>query len=298
MDVSVLILTYNEEATLPECLAALDWCDDIVVLDSGSTDATLAIAAHFGARVLTRSFDTFADQRNFGLDHGAFKYDWVLHLDSDEVVTPEFKVALSQLLPKPDIDAYYVPSKLILFGQWLRRSGMYPTYQARLGHRDRLRFIQVGHGQRESLPASRLGVFSEPYLHYSFAHGLRHWLEKHIRYAHDEAQLIIATRACNGEVDTNDSRGGTGLRRRVKLLAARYLPLPLRPFSRFIYVYLWRRGFLDGRAGLAYAIMLSVFEGMTATLAMEMEQLGRVPRSESTSKGMVVSQNARDHEAH
>ena len=90
--------------------------------------------------MLTRRFDNFAAQRNFGLEAGGFRHDWVLHLDADEVATDTFVAALRALVPPTGIDAYRVPSKTMFRGQWLRRSGMYPTYQVRLGHRDRLRF--------------------------------------------------------------------------------------------------------------------------------------------------------------
>ena len=144
MNVSVLILTFNEEANLPACLEALAWCDDIVVVDSGSTDETVNIAGAHGARILTRAFDTFAGQRNFGLDHGGLRHEWVLHLDADEIITLPFVEALERLEPQSGTDAYRVPSKFILFGQWLRYAGMYPAYQVRLGRRP------VLGGQREA----------------------------------------------------------------------------------------------------------------------------------------------------
>lgn len=266
MQVSILLLTYNEAANLPRCLEALTWCDDIVVIDSGSTDETVEIAKAAGARVLTRPFDNFANQRNFGLNEGEMKHEWVLHLDADEVATREFIDALAALEPTDGIDAYNVPSKTMLFGQWLRHAGMWPTYQVRLGHRERLRFKQVGHGQREDLPAERVGTFDVPYLHYSFSHGMRRWLEKHVRYAADEAELILEERARSGAAE--DGEGATSARRRAKARAA-HLPLCLRPLARFVYVYLFRQGFRDGRAGFAYAFMLSVYEGMTAVMAYE-----------------------------
>jgi hypothetical protein len=215
--------------------------------------------------VLHRKFDGFACQRNYGLDQGDFREDWILHLDADEVLTPDFVAALRALQPKDGIDGYLVPSKTILFGRWLKHAGMWPSYQARLGHRDRMRFKQVGHGQREDLPAARVGVFPEPYLHYNFSHGMKRWLEKHIRYAEDEAAHLVEVRS--GRMEARE--GGTlAARRRLKRLAS-HLPLFLRPLARFIYVYLWRQGFRDGQAGLVYAVMLSVYEGMTAVFAYE-----------------------------
>jgi hypothetical protein len=268
MKVSTLILTFNEERNLPACLAALDWCDDILVVDSGSTDDTVGIASTLGARVLTRPFDSFANQRNYGLDHGLLHHEWVLHLDADEIVTPAFVTALLDLEATERFDAWRVPAKTMLFGRWLRYAGMYPTYQVRLGHLERLRFIQVGHGQREALPADRVGVFPEPYLHYSFSHGMRSWLEKHVGYACAEAETLIADR--KGAVPWARALNGADAtqRRRAAKSAASRIPLTLRPLARFLYVYLYRMGFRDGRAGLAYAVMLSVYEGMISLFAM------------------------------
>lgn len=269
MQVSALLLTFNEERNLPRCLASLDWCDDILVMDSGSTDATVRIAEEAGARVIHRDWDNFAGQRNHGLDHGNLRHKYVLHLDADEVVPDAFREALLKLQPQDGIDAWRVPSKTILFGQWLRHAGMYPTYQVRLGHRDRLRFVQVGHGQREDLSPERVGLFDVPYLHYNFSHGMRAWFAKHLSYASDEAQLLIQQRREGLPAKPQTSGdNATDARRRAKARAAK-MPLFLRPLARFFYVYLWRQGFRDGSAGLAYATMLAVYEGMTAVLAFE-----------------------------
>lgn len=271
MHVSVLLLVFNEEVNLPRCLEALQWCDDIVAIDSGSTDRSVEILESYGVRILLRSFDNFAAQRNFGLEQGAFQHDWVLHLDADEVATPEFASALKALTPQDGIDGYFVPSKMILFDRWLKHAGMWPSYQARLGHRERMRFKQVGHGQREDLPLDRVGIFPEAYFHYNFSHGMKRWLEKHVRYAQDEAAFLMAART--GNTASEEVLGGTNRRRQLKRLAAQ-LPLFLRPLARFFYVYLWRQGFRDGRAGLAYAVMLSVYEGMIAVFAYEMLLVG------------------------
>jgi glycosyltransferase involved in cell wall biosynthesis len=277
MKVSALILTYNEAANLPRCLDALAWCDDILVLDSGSTDPTLEIAQVHGARVLSRPFDNFADQRNFGLEAGGLWHEWVLHLDADEVVTPQFAAALVDLVPAHNIDAYLVPSKLMLFDEWLRHAGMYPTYQVRLGHRDRLRFRQVGHGQREDLASDRVGTFKEPYLHYNFSHGFAEWLARHIRYAQDEAALTAARETSTGRPRLRGIfQDGTQRRRLAKSLAG-HAPWVLRPFLRFFYILVVRQGFRDGIAGLTYAMMMAVYEGMIAVFAYEHLLRARLP---------------------
>lgn len=269
MKVSTLILAYNEAVNLPACLDALSFCDDIVVVDSESTDDTVNLAKKYGARVIVRRFDNFSNQRNFGLDHGGLRHEWILHLDADEIVTPSFVEALERLEARAEIDAYRVPSKFMLFGQWLRYAGMYPTYQVRLGRRDRLRFRQVGHGQREDLATERIGIFAEPYLHYSFSHGMRAWLEKHVRYAEDEASLILSERTGSFSTALNSmlTRDATARRRAAKTLAANLVFS--RPIVRFFYVYFFCQGFRDGRGGLVYAFMMSVYEAMIAILVYE-----------------------------
>ena len=104
----------------------------------------------------------------------------------------------------------------MLFDRWLRYAGTYPVYQVRLGRADRLRFKQVGHGQREDLPAERIGVFDEPYLHFSFSNGLRRWLEKHVNYAAAEAnELVKARRSQAGKLGFLWSRDKVMRRRAV-----------------------------------------------------------------------------------
>ncbi len=270
MKVSVLLLTLNEEANLPQCLDALSFCDDIVTVDSGSTDNTRGICEARGVRFLSRPFDNFANQRNFGLDTAGFRHEWVLHLDADEVVTPEFVTALEALDPPSDIQAYFVPAKTMYFGKWLRWAGMWPSYQARLGRVDGLRFKQSGHGQREDLLPHAVGVFPEAYLHYSFSHGMEAWLQKHLRYARDEVEELRRRRdqAHTFVPEERLAVGAAGTRRALKALVARS-PLMLRPLMKFCYVYFVRMGFLDGRRGLAYAFMLAVYEGMIAVIGFE-----------------------------
>jgi glycosyltransferase involved in cell wall biosynthesis len=268
MKVSALVLTYNEEINIEACLKSLNGIEDVLVVDSGSTDQTCTLAERLGARVLSRSFDNFANQRNFGLDAGDLKHEWVLHLDADEVVTPQFLAALSALEPTPGIDGYRVPSKTMLKGSWLKYSGMYPTYQVRLGHRDRMRFKMVGHGQREDLAAERVDTFHEPYLHFNFSHGLTQWLIKHARYAEAEADQVFRDRGKRLSVGELFSRNGTERRRALKRVSNR-IPAVLRPPLRFIHAFVLRRGFLDGHAGFQYAVMLACYESMIAAQILD-----------------------------
>lgn len=257
---SVVVLTLNEERNLPECLASLEGFADVHVLDSGSTDATHAIADQAGAKVAVNRFRSFGDQRNWGHDNLTLMHDWVLHLDADERMTPALRAEIGSVLASDDgsLAGYYLAEQTVLHGQWLRWAGQYPRYQARLVHRQRMRFIDHGHGQREQseLPFATL---REPYVHLAFSQGLEHWLKKHARYAMQEAEAALDPSLAPHDIMGAILAGGTERRRALKYLAAR---VPLRPTLRWLYVVVACRGFLDGKAGWQYAGMMKTFQHM------------------------------------
>jgi len=261
---SVLILTLNEEDRLPTCLASAQGCDDLVVLDSGSTDRTVAIARTAGARVFTRAFDHFAGQRNFAQRSVEFKHPWVFHLDADEQLTPALIAECNAASSRTDIDGCMVAPRMMWAGKWIPRSTDFPAYQARFVRAPDFEFIEVGHGQREALHM-RLDRLRENYLHDLSSEGEAGWLEKHRRYARAEARQQLVTPRQNWA----DLYSGDRLRRRRALKKLSYR-LPCRPILRFIYQYILRGGFLDGRAGWQYCRLLSRYEGFTS---LEMQRL-------------------------
>ncbi len=253
--ISILILTRDEERNLPACLDSVSWCDDVVVLDSFSTDATVEIARRRGARVFERAFTDFADQRNFALQEIPFFHPWLFHLDADERFTSALLLECREAAARDTHSGFLVPSKMMLHGRWLRRAAAYPVYQMRFMKLGEIRFEQAGHGQRECCPARGIGRLREPYLHDSFASGLERWFDKHNRYSTEEAR---ARHAGNGTSPGRVFTADPVLRRRaLKALSYR---LPLRPVLKFAYLYLLRRGFLDGAAGLEYCLLQSLYE--------------------------------------
>ena len=268
--ISILILTLNEEQNLPACLEAVKWSDDILVVDSFSSDRTVEIAKVAGARVLQRPFDDFARQRNFGLIEGGLKHDWVLHLDADEIVSCDLRAEALTATRTTDKDAFRVASQMMFQGRWLKHAGLYPSYQVRLGRRDKLSFTQVGHGQREMLPPDRVGTLRAPLVHYSFAKGLHDWVEKHNRYSTAEATHFLA-RSPGAPIDwTGLLRGDPTRRQRaLKDIAGR---LPCRPFLRFLYMFVVRAGILDGMAGFHYCRLLTIYEYLTMLKMRELER--------------------------
>jgi glycosyltransferase involved in cell wall biosynthesis len=259
---SVLILTLNEARDLPRCLASVGDCDDIVLLDSGSTDGTAALALAAGARVYNRPFDNFAGQRNHAQQTIVFRHPWVFHLDADEQLTPELIAECKKNSARTDIDGLFVAPKMLWENHWVPHCTDFPAYQARFVRAPEFSFIEVGHGQREA-PHMRLGHLQASYLHdltSGGAEGEAEWLEKHRRYARAEA---CARHAAAGTVSARDLLSNDRLRRRRALKHFSYA-LPCRAALRFIHQYILRRGFLDGRAGLRYCRLLARYEGFAA----------------------------------
>lgn len=257
--ISVVILTLNEAQNLPRCIASVSWCDDIIVVDSGSSDDTVNVAKSLGARILERKFDNFASQRNFAMKKSEPRNRWVLHLDADEEVTPELRRGLRSIAEaeQPSHSIWRVPFRLIFMGRWLKHAGMYPSYQVRFGRANVLRFVEYGHGQREAQPSEEVGTIDAPIDHYNFSKGVGDWLSRHIRYARAEADQALMERA--GPLALSDlfCPDSTERRRALKRLSYR---VPFRPLARFAYVYFMRFGFLDGLPGYHYARLMGIYQ--------------------------------------
>lgn len=261
--VSVVVLTLNEEANIADCLESCAWSDDVHVVDSGSTDRTCEIARELGATIHSHPFESFGRQRNWAITEIAYKHDWVFHLDADERFTPELVQEIAEVL-RPEIlhAGFYVPHKLMFMGRWLKYAGQYPIYQMRLFHRKRMRFCDYGHGQREET-TGLVGRLSRPYLHFNFSKGIEDWIEKHNRYSTLEAQLIFQGWNPGGLKSAWRFSLGDPVQRRRFLKAKIYPLLPGKWFERFVWMYLFKFGFFDGKAGLQYCLLVSSYELFT-----------------------------------
>ena len=186
--ISVFVRTLNEEANLRRCLSALAWSQDVVVIDSGSTDRTVEIAKEMGARIVLRRLEHEADQLNWISANVDFRFPWIYYSDADEVVTPELRDELLRVTSdtqRPEV-AYRVRFKTMFMGKWIRHSSLYPTWCLRLFQPGRVRW------DRETNtvccadgPEGRL---HEHFLHYTFSKGLHAWFEKHNKYSSSEAR--------------------------------------------------------------------------------------------------------------
>lgn len=262
---SILILTKNEEGNLPGCLDSISWCDDIWVLDSGSTDRTVEIAKARGCHVLYREFDNFGDQRNYAIDNAKFKHKWVFDFDADERFTDALREECERVIERDEKSAYYVTCKVMIWGKWIKHTSGYPVYQMRLHKLGEIRFVGWGHGQKEG-PAERgLGYLKEPYIHYNFTKGLSHWFEKHVDYAEREAMLRLELERHPPKIVGKDK---IARRRRLKQLAYK---LPCKPLVRFVYTYFLKLGILDGRPGLQFALMRVWYQFMIDTIYRDLK---------------------------
>lgn len=259
MGPSVLILTLNEEANLPGCLSSVSWSDDVVVLDSFSTDCTADIARAAGARVVRRRFDDWSSHQNWAVRHIRFKHPWVYYSDADERVTPELAGEMQSVAVDPATGpvAYRVRFRNIFMGRWIRHASLYPTWVLRLFRPDRVHWerlvnpVAVVEG-----PEGRLrGHFD----HYSFSRGLAPWFAKHNLYSSDEAQELIRTVEAGMEWRGLVCRDPARRRKALKSLAYR---MPFRPALVFAYLYFVRLGILDGVPGLTYCRLRAMFEYM------------------------------------
>jgi glycosyltransferase involved in cell wall biosynthesis len=263
--VSVIVLSFNEEDNIGPCLESCAWCDDVHVLDSGSSDRTREIAEKMGAKVHVNAFKSFGQQRNWAIDNIPVKHRWQFQLDADERFTPAMVNEMAERLGEngDSIDgasAYQNPSMMMFMDRWLRHSAEYPVYQVRLLDKTLCRFEDYGHGQRE-VNRGKTGVMVQPYLHYNFSKGVDEWLEKHNRYSKLEAgQALERAQLSFGDMVRGVLFEGTVQRRRVlKVLSYR---IPFRPTAIMLYQMVVRLGFLDGKAGLNYVRMRAIYEAM------------------------------------
>ena len=259
---SVLILTFNEARRLPACLGSVAGCDDVVVLDSHSTDRTAAIAREAGARVVLHPFANFAEQRNHAHRAIEFRHPWVFHLDADEQMTPALRAECAAFHGDEPLDGCYAAPRMLWEGSWIRHCTDYPAWQARFVKARGFEFVQAGHGQREA-PHMRMGRLRANYLHDLSTDGVDGWLAKHRRYAREEAEAFFAADAPT-RPPLRAALTGPALARRRVLKHLSY-HLPGRPLSRFLYQYLLRGGFLDGGPGWRYCRLLARYEGFAST---------------------------------
>jgi asparagine synthase (glutamine-hydrolysing) len=254
IDVTAIVLTKNEANNIAECLECMSRFKDICIVDSESTDNTVALAqaARADVRVFANRFKDFGDQRNWAIDNCDPKYEWIVFVDADEFCTPKLLDEIKEFVanPGPYVGGFIAGMNYFL-GRWLKYSTMYPSYQLRLLKRGEVRYRKEGHGQRE-VTDGKSYYFKESWRHEGFNKGIYQWLDRHNQYSTEEIELILKHR--EEPVNTAElfSRDPVIRRRVLKQIGA---IVPARPLLRFIYSYFIHLGFLDGYPGFIYCLL-------------------------------------------
>jgi len=225
---SVIIITKNEAANIRACLESVKWADEIIVVDSGSSDATAEICRELGAKVHAHDWPGFGIQKNRALSYATG--EWIFSIDADERVTPDLKAQLVKAMENESTDGFYVPRLSQFCGKFIWHCGWYPDYVLRLFKRGKARFSDDKVHERVILEGTS-GRLSTPLLHYSYI---------------DEADVQRKT-------DHYASAGAMQLFTKGK--TALLADAPLRAGWAFVRTYFLRLGFLDGTAGLDIALM-------------------------------------------
>jgi glycosyltransferase involved in cell wall biosynthesis len=259
--VAIMIFTLNEEENLPRCLGSLGFSDDLVVVDSYSEDKTLDIAREYGARVIQHEFQGFGTQRNWALRNIELKYDWVFVLDADERVDDDLRNELAMVLSEVDISvaAFMVKRRFYMWGKWMKRSGLYPTYVVRLIRKDRVRYINRGHAETQEVNGEIRQLECD--LIDESRKGVDAWFDRQNAYSTRDAQYELSE--SNSPFRAMHLISADPLIRRASLKRIAR-SLPGRPIWYFLYSYLLRGGILEGRDGLALCAMRAYYQGMVS----------------------------------
>ncbi|MFV1951783.1 MAG: glycosyltransferase family 2 protein [Nitrospinota bacterium] len=244
---SVTIITYNEEKNIRECLDSVRWADEIVVLDSCSTDSTERICREYTDKVFQNEWLGYGRQKNLCAERA--ENDWIFNLDADEVVTPELRAGLMELLSStPSLSAYLVPRKNYFGERWIRYCGWYPDYIVRLYNKKRASFLPSD--VHESVQVDgRPGMLRGPIKHYTYSN-LSDYISRQNRYSSLAAQ------------------GMAGEGREV-----RWYDLSLRPIFAFIKVYALRMGFREGGLGFILSVGHSFYTFLKYVKLWEIKEM-------------------------
>ncbi len=277
MLLSVAIVTLNEEENLARTLSSVRWAEEIVVVDSGSTDRTVEIAHHFGARVIQREWPGFAAQKNFAI--AQCKGTWILSLDADEELTPELQTQIRTLLPtNPPTDAYYLRRRNLFLGRWIKRGGFYPDPKLRLFRRAAANFSLTP--QFEERPVHETIAFDGTsdeldcdLIHHAYP-TLSTYIEHMDRYSSLGAEMLVERKRISRSVFSF-------------LLQVLFVP-----YWTFQWNYICRFGFLDGREGLLLHLYHATYTSWKYAKAWEMTRQHPSPKPSEAASPTASSEAA------
>jgi len=276
VSVSVIVPAKNEAGNLARCLRSVAWADEIIVVDSRSTDRTAEIAEAHAARVVQFDYTGgYPKKKNWALDHLTLRNEWVFFLDADERLPVEAAEEFREIVDRPGgHDGYWINRRFQFIGTWMRHA-YYPNWNLRLFRRSKGRFEKISEAETKSGDveihehvvidgtAGRLRCEME---HYAFP-SIEIFVEKHNRYSNWEARVARETMLAGSETTIRDAN--VARRRSLKQWSHR---LPFRPWLRFMYVYVWQRGFLDGREGYYFARLHSFYEFLCVAKGYELSK--------------------------
>ncbi|MBD1905400.1 glycosyltransferase family 2 protein [Funiculus sociatus GB2-A5] len=255
MLLSLIVLTKNEQANLPHCLASLEKLGaEVFVVDSGSSDRTVEIAKQLGCQVFEHPFENHAAQINWALQNLPIKTPWIMRLDADERLTPELVEELKQILPYTDekITGYQVKRRVFFMGRWIRHGGYYPTWLLRIWRTDFGVCEQRWMDEHIVLKQGKIAKFQHDIIDEN-KKGLSFWIDKHNRYADREVKDMVSLVAEKEDDLLKSSQYSQAIGRRwIKKNLYTRSPLFLRAFLYFLMRYIIGLGFLDGLEGLIF----------------------------------------------
>lgn len=233
MRLTAIVLTYNEEEHLPGCLATLTFADAILVVDSFSTDSTVAIAREAGAEVMQRVFEDYPSQRNAALEHVHGRTDWILFVDADERVTAELAEEAREKMHFPGFAGFRIPRHNYIFGKLTRGAGWYPDYQLRLLRSGAAHYDPERKVHEVVILDGREGTLTQPLIHYNYR-DLGQFLRKQRRYSRYDAQIMFSQ----------------GIRPKL------HTPFTM-PVRHFWYRFIVLKGYTDGLHGLWLSLLMA-----------------------------------------
>jgi len=250
---TVILLSFNSEDTLGATLGrAREVAEEIIVVDSFSTDGTVALAESYGAKVVQHTFENYGAQRNWAIDNLPIKTEWQLHLDADEVMDAELVAAIQALPDEPEHAGYFVPRYVRFLGRVLRHGGMSPTWHLRLFRSSVGRCEDRKYDQHFLLREGTAGKLSGGMVD-NIAMSLSEWTARHNRWADGEV-AELDTKQESGRL-VADPKGNPAQRKRALREKYNNLPLFVRPFALFGYRFFFKLGFLDGTEGFIFWVL-------------------------------------------
>jgi glycosyltransferase involved in cell wall biosynthesis len=236
MRLAAVILTFNEAAHIAECIESVRFADDVLVVDSYSTDGTLTLAQDAGVRVMLHEFEDYARQRNAALDAVRDTADWVLFVDADERVTPELAAEVREKIMQPGYAGFRIPRHNYIFGRLTLGAGWYPDYQTRLLRVGSARYDPLRKVHEVVILDGAEGTLEHPFIHYNYADA-KQFAEKQRRYSAYDASIMYEQ----------------GIRPKPQ----NYILQPLRQFWwRFVTL----KGYRDGLHGLRLSLLMGLNE--------------------------------------